>query len=129
MKAVIDTRRPGPKIDRHLYGHFSEHLGRCIYGGYWVGEDSPIPNVRGIRTDIVEAMKAIHVPNIRWPGGCFADDYHWLPWCTYVEVDPTSRLFDTFGAYTIADAMKLDRSELEARNRIYDDYATFPETV
>jgi alpha-N-arabinofuranosidase len=61
-----------------VYGHFSEHLGRCIYnGGYWVGEDSPIPNVRGIRSDIVEAMKAIRVPNIRWPGGCFADDYHW----------------------------------------------------
>lgn len=79
MKAVIDTRAKGPRIDRHVYGHFSEHLGRCIYnGGYWVGEDSPIPNVRGIRSDIVEAMKAIKVPNIRWPGGCFADDYHWM---------------------------------------------------
>ncbi len=78
MKAVIDTRKRGPKIDRHIYGHFSEHLGRCIYDGYWVGEDSKIPNVRGIRTDIVEAMKAIKTPNIRWPGGCFADDYHWM---------------------------------------------------
>ncbi len=79
MKASIDLRQKGPRISRHLYGHFSEHLGRCIYnGGYWVGEDSPVPNVRGIRTDIVEAMKAIRVPNIRWPGGCFADDYHWM---------------------------------------------------
>jgi len=79
MRAVIDTSKKGPKIDRHVYGHFSEHLGRCVYnGGYWVGEDSPIPNVRGIRTDIVEAMKGIRVPNIRWPGGCFADDYHWM---------------------------------------------------
>jgi alpha-N-arabinofuranosidase len=78
MKAVIDIRNKGAKIDRHVYGHFSEHLGRCIYNGYWVGEDSPIPNVRGIRTDIVESMKAIKVPNIRWPGGCFADDYHWM---------------------------------------------------
>lgn len=78
MKAVIDIRRKGPKIDRHIYGHFSEHLGRCIYDGYWVGDDSCIPNVRGIRSDIVEAMKAIRVPNIRWPGGCFADDYHWM---------------------------------------------------
>ena len=78
MRAIIDTSRRGPTISRHIYGHFSEHLGRCIYnGGYWVGEDSPIPNVRGIRSDIVEAMRAIHVPNIRWPGGCFADDYHW----------------------------------------------------
>ena len=78
MRALIDTRRPGARIHRHVYGHFSEHLGRCIYGGYWVGADSPIPNVRGIRADIVEAMKAIRVPNIRWPGGCFADDYHWM---------------------------------------------------
>lgn len=78
MKAIIDTRNKGSKIDRHIYGHFSEHLGRCIYDGYWVGEDSKIPNIRGIRTDIVEAMKAIKTPNIRWPGGCFADDYHWM---------------------------------------------------
>lgn len=78
MKAILKTKERGPQISRHVYGHFSEHLGRCIYnGGYWVGEDSPIPNVRGIRSDIVEAMKAIRVPNIRWPGGCFADDYHW----------------------------------------------------
>lgn len=77
-RAIIDTSRPGPLISRHIYGHFSEHLGRCIYnGGYWVGETSTIPNVRGIRSDIVEAMRAIRVPNIRWPGGCFADDYHW----------------------------------------------------
>ena len=79
MKAIIDTAVRGPRISRHVYGHFSEHLGRCIYnGGYWVGEDSPIPNVRGIRSDIVEAMRAIRVPTIRWPGGCFADDYHWM---------------------------------------------------
>lgn len=79
IKAVINTKTAGPVISRHIYGHFSEHLGRCIYnGGYWVGEDSPIPNVRGIRKDIVDAMKAIRVPNIRWPGGCFADDYHWM---------------------------------------------------
>ncbi len=79
MRAVIDTGGRGPRIDRHIYGHFSEHLGRCIYnGGYWVGEDPAIPNERGIRKDIVEAMKAIRVPNIRWPGGCFADDYHWM---------------------------------------------------
>jgi alpha-N-arabinofuranosidase len=78
MKAVIDARCRGAQIDRHIYGHFSEHLGRCIYDGYWVGKDSIIPNTRGIRNDIVEAMKAIKAPNIRWPGGCFADDYHWM---------------------------------------------------
>jgi alpha-N-arabinofuranosidase len=65
-------------ISRHIYGHFSEHLGHCIYGGYWVGEDSEIPNKRGIRNDIVEALKAAGIPNLRWPGGCFADEYHWM---------------------------------------------------
>jgi alpha-N-arabinofuranosidase len=65
-------------ISRHIYGHFSEHLGRCIYGGYWVGEGSAIPNVRGIRSDVVKALKDIAIPNLRWPGGCFADEYHWL---------------------------------------------------
>ena len=79
MKAIIKKQNAGSKINKHVYGHFSEHLGRCIYnGGYWVGEDSHIPNIRGIRKDIVDAMKAINVPNIRWPGGCFADDYHWM---------------------------------------------------
>ncbi len=65
-------------ISRHIYGHFSEHLGRCIYGGFWVGEDSHIPNTRGMRNDVVAALKAIHIPNLRWPGGCFADEYHWM---------------------------------------------------
>lgn len=73
----LDAETPGARIDRNLYGHFSEHLGNCIYGGYWVGEDSPIPNTNGIRNDVVEALKAIKVPVLRWPGGCFADEYHW----------------------------------------------------
>ena len=64
-------------ISRHIYGHFSEHLGRCIYDGFWVGEDSSIPNTRGIRKDLVEALRTIRIPNLRWPGGCFADRYHW----------------------------------------------------
>ncbi len=64
-------------ISRNIYGHFAEHLGHCIYGGFWVGEDSDIPNTRGIRNDVVEALKAIQIPVLRWPGGCFADEYHW----------------------------------------------------
>ena len=64
-------------INRNLYGHFSEHLGRCIYNGVFVGEDSPIPNEKGLRTDVVEALRQIRVPVLRWPGGCFADEYHW----------------------------------------------------
>ena len=77
-RLIVNADEGKTKIDRHVYGHFSEHLGRCIYGGYWVGEDSPIPNTRGIRRDIVKAFKAIKVPNIRWPGGGFADEYHWM---------------------------------------------------
>ena len=74
---TLDATRPGPKIDRNIFGQFAEHLGRGIYGGVWVGPDSKIPNTRGIRNDVVAALKAIKVPNVRWPGGCFADEYHW----------------------------------------------------
>lgn len=75
--AVIHGQQDGGTISRHIYGHFAEHLGRCIYDGIWVGEDSEIPNTGGVRTDIIDALKKIRIPNLRWPGGCFADDYHW----------------------------------------------------
>jgi len=74
---TIHAEQAGPQISRHIYGHFAEHLGRCIYDGLWVGPDSPIPNTRGIRNDVIEALKKIEIPNLRWPGGCFADQYHW----------------------------------------------------
>jgi len=77
-KIIINTDLGKEKISRHIYGHFSEHLGRCIYGGYWVGEDSDIPNTDGIRNDVVSALREIGIPNLRWPGGCFADEYHWM---------------------------------------------------
>lgn len=73
----IDAGKPGAKIDRNIFGQFAEHLGTGIYGGVWVGKDSSIPNTRGIRKDVVEALRAIKTPNVRWPGGCFADEYHW----------------------------------------------------
>ena len=76
-RITIHPERSIGTIHRNLYGHFSEHLGRCIYGGLYVGEDSPIPNVNGMRTDVVQALKAIRIPVLRWPGGCFADEYHW----------------------------------------------------
>ncbi len=76
-RAVINLDLVGPTISRHLYGHFAEHLGRCVYGGFYVGEGSPIPNDRGIRLDVVEALRGLDIPNLRWPGGCFADEYHW----------------------------------------------------
>jgi alpha-N-arabinofuranosidase len=77
-KLIINADQGKETISKHIYGHFSEHLGYCIYGGYWVGEDSPIPNTRGIRNDVVKALKDLKIPNLRWPGGCFADEYHWM---------------------------------------------------
>jgi alpha-L-arabinofuranosidase len=73
----IRADEPGARIDRHLFGQFSEHLGRGIYEGIWVGENSPIPNTRGFRNDVIAALRELHVPDVRWPGGCFADEYHW----------------------------------------------------
>lgn len=75
MSIQADEKRG--KISKNLYGHFSEHLGRCIYEGFWVGEDSPVPNTDGIRNDVIEALKRLNIPVLRWPGGCFADEYHW----------------------------------------------------
>ena len=76
-RICLDPGRSKGTINKNIYGHFSEHLGRCIYQGLYVGEDSPIPNVKGMRKDVVEALKKIQVPLLRWPGGCFADEYHW----------------------------------------------------
>ena len=73
----IDASKPGPKIDRNIFGQFAENLGHGLYEGIWVGPGSPIPNTRGIRNDVVNALRALKVPNVRWPGGCFADQYHW----------------------------------------------------
>jgi alpha-N-arabinofuranosidase len=73
----VEAGTRGPAISRDIFGQFAEHLGSGIYGGIWVGPDSPIPNVRGIRTDVVQALLAIRVPNVLWPGGCFGDNYHW----------------------------------------------------
>ncbi len=76
-KILVHVNQGKERIAPEIYGHFAEHLGRCVYEGFWVGEDSDIPNVRGIRTDVVEALKTLKVPVLRWPGGCFADEYHW----------------------------------------------------
>lgn len=73
----VQVDKPGSQISRNIYGQFSEHLGTCIYGGLWVGEDSNIPNTNGYRNDVMEALRELKVPVMRWPGGCFADEYHW----------------------------------------------------
>ena len=77
LSVHVDALHPMSKISKNIYGQFSEHLGRCIYQGLFVGKDSPIPNVNGMRTDVVNALKEAKVPLLRWPGGCFADEYHW----------------------------------------------------
>jgi alpha-N-arabinofuranosidase len=77
-QAILHADLGKNKINKHIYGHFSEHLGKCIYGGFYVGEgNAKIPNTKGVRLDVVDALKKLKVPNLRWPGGCFADTYHW----------------------------------------------------
>ena len=77
-RLIIGNDKSKSRIDKNIYGHFSEHLGRCIYEGIWVGKDSTIPNTDGIRNDVAEALRKIKIPVLRWPGGCFADEYHWM---------------------------------------------------
>jgi alpha-N-arabinofuranosidase len=77
LELRVRADRPGDTISRYLYGQFAENLGRGIYEGIWVGEGSDIPNTRGFRDDVIAALKRLHIPVIRWPGGCFADEYHW----------------------------------------------------
>ncbi len=74
---TLHADRGKDRIRKYIYGHFAEHLGHCIYEGLWVGDDSGIPNTNGIRNDVVAALRAIRIPVLRWPGGCFADEYHW----------------------------------------------------
>ena len=76
-KVVLHADEGKTKINKNIYGHFAEHLGHCIYDGFYVGENSTIPNTNGVRNDIIEALKKLKVANLRWPGGCFADTYHW----------------------------------------------------
>lgn len=74
---ILKPEEAKTEISRHIYGHFAEHLGRCIYDGIYAGSDSPLANKDGVRTDVIEALKNLNIPNLRWPGGCFADTYHW----------------------------------------------------
>ena len=76
-RLILETTVTQGHISKDIQGHFSEHLGRCIYGGVYVGENSDIPNVNGMRSDVVQALRDIRIPVLRWPGGCFADEYHW----------------------------------------------------
>ncbi len=75
--AILFAHQPCQLISKHIYGHFAEHLGRCIYNGIYVGPRSPLKNTNGLRTDVIDALKKLNIPTLRWPGGCFADTYHW----------------------------------------------------
>jgi alpha-N-arabinofuranosidase len=77
VSVTVDSVHPGAVINKNVYGQFAEHLGTGVYEGIWVGPGSKIPNTRGWRNDVVGALKSLHVPLVRWPGGCFADEYHW----------------------------------------------------
>src|SRR5262245_8639322 len=77
-KIVLNLSKARDTINKNIYGHFAEDLGRCIYGGFYVGEgNKTIANKDGIRLDVVEALKRLKIPVLRWPGGCYADNYHW----------------------------------------------------
>ena len=78
VTGTIHANQGTQKINKEIYGQFAEHLGSCIYGGLWVGPDSKIPNTQGYRNDVLQALKDLKVPVLRWPGGCFADEYHWM---------------------------------------------------
>jgi alpha-L-arabinofuranosidase len=86
----IDVTKAGAKIDRNLFGQFAENLGNGLYGGIWVGKDSSISNTRGIRNDVVAALRELKVPDVRWPGGCFADQYHWRNGIGPAEIRPAT---------------------------------------
>ncbi|MBB2183837.1 alpha-N-arabinofuranosidase [Lachnospiraceae bacterium MD1] len=89
IKIKVNAHEKKEIINKNIYGHFSEHLGRCIYGGIWVGKDSPIPNTDGMRNDVIEALRDIKIPVLRWPGGCFADEYNWMDGIGPYEKRPT----------------------------------------
>src|SRR5436190_21440490 len=75
---VLQADKGKDIINKNIYGHFAEHLGHCIYGRFYVGDNNTkIPNKNGIRLDVVDALKKLKIPVLRWPGGCFADTYHW----------------------------------------------------
>src|SRR3970282_2494015 len=86
---TIKNNESAPTINKNIYGHFAEHLGRSIYGGFFVGDTSKIPNTNGVRNDIIGALKELKIPNLRWPGGCFADTYHWKDGIGPQEQRPT----------------------------------------
>ena len=86
---TVEPSENAPIISKHIYGHFAEHLGRCIYEGFYVGDSSAIPNSAGVRLDIIDALKELRIPNLRWPGGCFADTYHWMDGIGDLEKRPT----------------------------------------
>ena len=106
VNVTVDTEvTDGQIIPKEIYGQFAEHLGSCIYGGLWVGPESEIPNVDGYRKDVLDALIELKVPVMRWPGGCFADEYHWNPAATRAKPKPlllcdTGSLVDR-GAFAI----------------------------
>ena len=115
---AIDTEQPGPVIEPAVYAQFAEHLGKGIYDGVWVGPDSPIPNTQGFRNDVVEALRRLEVPAVRWPGGCFADSYDWRDGIGPRDQRPAHPNFfwggvedNAFGTHEFMDFVELIGSE------------------
>ena len=100
-RILVDPWRSKGTIQPGIYGHFAEHLGRCIYDGVYVGPESPIPNVNGMRSDVVAALRRLNLPVLRWPGGCFADEYHWRDGVGAPET--RKRMVNTHWGYVVED--------------------------
>ena len=118
-KVILNADRDTIVISKHIYGHFAEHLGRCIYDGIYTGRESRIPNTNGVRNDIIAALKELQIPNLRWPGGCFADTYHWKdgigPNALRKPIENTSwggyREDNSFGTHEFLDLCELLNAE------------------
>jgi alpha-L-arabinofuranosidase len=115
---TVDATQPGPVINKNIYGQFVEHLGTGVYGGMWVGPESPIPNIRGWRKDVVAALKELHPPVLRWPGGCFADQYRWRDGIGArrqrpVRINPNGNVVETnaVGTHEFFDLLELVGAE------------------
>ncbi|WP_206244728.1 alpha-N-arabinofuranosidase [Novosphingobium terrae] len=101
---AIHADRPGARLDPHIFGQFAEHLGHGVYDGIWVGPKSSVPNIHGFRRDVIDALKAIRVPVVRWPGGCFADEYNWREGIGPVAKRP-KRVNTNWGGVTESNAV------------------------
>jgi len=114
QRVVIHADSEIGLVRSEFHGHFAEHLGSCVYGGLWVGKDSRIPNISGYRKQAVEYLKGLGVPVLRWPGGCFADDYHWREGIGPAAKRPSASIFTGATTSKMAASARTSSSDCAA---------------